>query len=1332
MLKRKHRMIAFLTILSIFITYSSTVAFATEGEVIPEKKEMVISNVTIHKPEEIAEEVEEETTPPESFEYQFDGTEDMSAWGGYNGWRVRNGYYGVISRSNAYHGDNRTMTNMGDDFILEYDLQFTQQEGNTIGLSIAMGERGLLIRMRPRDFFIHTASGTVYSDELDISNPTKWYRIKVETYNYMERSKIYVDGKCVADVENFPAASGGEKIIHVYANGLDNGYNELRIDWMKFTPIVYSRATTVHVDKATIEEGQAVEVHTSLQDGIEVPSMNYRINGKTVATGFPPEYRTNIENLPIGIHEITAEYGDHTGKAATVQVTPMVLADFSVVENSNGGLNLSLKNYANIPGNEAKVEYHLDGVPVATATKEPFAVTVEDVTPEAHILSAVLRNSGGMTVKEMTKKWIPGFENGEISQNYSNEIFYTVSGTKGKAEIEMGNGTHLLTLRHTPQEVVCVTVDGAEKFSGGTGTFTILTDGPFADIYRDGQLVHSISMPTNDEIIQCVDTNGLQVTGFSVSIPENRNNYFVKRNLNGQNQNYRLPGVTAWNNIDLIADSNDNAKVALNDGNFLTSFSLQNGKIYAWTVFEEKSDPEWKEITEALPGEKNHYRLETTAGMVRLYGNGKWMASFRSVISTGAPQLGINITSGSLDYLAVSDYTDLYLYQDSFDETGLFESQDYWRQTNFEAMVEDGTLVLDASKKDLAIAELNAYASNAEVLADVTLTECKNGFWFIVNHSIEEEYTKVGYNALSGKFEIVDVVGTENVSTSRLRKVVEGEFPLNQKVSLLLKMWDTENGKEIVLYQDGKEVLHHAETDYMIPMTQRGKVGFLLSYATAKIHNFSYRGDAKPILSVNDTNPIHNQTNTLCAIENEDGLVLVNNNSYWYSQDGGKSWAQKNADPLQSCDVYELANGEYISIKIKEGTPTAEGLRTMYFVAAISSDGGRTYTEVGTVSGPGINETEGGTRLAVTSTGARVYQGESGRIYFVAAEGGSENNGMLRVYYSDDNGRNWTPSQTMVDSGIVGATVHEAKCIELKDGHCRLFSRTEIGSVIYFDSYDYGKTWDLNYHMLPMLSAANCFNVDQDRNQRNILYMGWPYDNANLGGLIQYPRTRWAIAVSYDWGENWEYIGTTAEYLRNEASFYNMVFNITEDYLIQNACSITESTGDYLESSIKFGGRFIVIERDKQISTNRFERLHLRFPNQLERQSVISPEQKRKTLVVNPGNGKILVGNELVDLGTFGDGVLVEHLAALVGAKVENTADGGIVFHHGDSKVTFRSDFTSQYQGKKYLDLQTFVSNYDLHLVETGSVYVISEFTDWNIRALRAFRLATNPLSDEM
>lgn len=1319
-------------IFRVFCCISLALFLITESVFAISDKNIMISDFQIHTPVMVPETMEEEALAPDSFDFKFNGYEDYSAWGGYNGWKVNRtgGYYGVVSGSNLYHGDNLYLNNFGDDFVLEYAMQFRQQDGNTVGVSVNMGDRALLVRMRPHDFFVHTRTGTVYSDELDISNTTQWYNIKIESYDYKNRVRIYVDDQCVADVEPYPVSPEEGKYIHLYANGLDSGNNELRIDWLKLTPITYSKTISSVANQVVYKEGEEIEIQSFLKDGYSLPEVNYTINGKTVAVGYPPEYRAILANLPAGNYEVVPFYDSHSGKAVQLEILPSVSAEMEVKEIGTG-ISVSLKNCMDM-SDVSEVEYLLDGISVGSAETMPYTMQIPNVTHEGHTVAARLKNDSNVIVKEFVSPWIPVA--GNQSLNYSNEISYSVSGTSGKAKISYGNGNHLLSLEHTPHKVICVTNEGKESFPAGLGHFTILTDGPFADIYQNGQLIYSILLPYNETTGYTVEEGGLDVRDFSVSVPKNRRNYFLKRNFSTYNEVYSLPGLTKCNNIDFVIENNFDGEFALNDGYYLTRMKVQGNEIFAYTVFEEKSVPEWKKIGNLLPGTKNHYRAETTGGMIRLYGNGKWLASFRGIPSVGEPQLGVSVNAGEISYLSVNDYTDIYLYQDDFSQKGRFSTMDYWRLTNIDVSVDDeaGKLVLDGEDRENAIAELNAYVGETELSGKIRLEKCDGGFWFVLNHGLEEEYTKAGYNARTNCFEIVDVTGDESASVTKTLKEKDGFIPLDKDVIVSVSVRELNVGKEILLRLDGQEVLRHQETDINIPMTQRGKIGFVMSRCVAELAEVSYRGDAKPLLAVNDTEPIPYQINTLSVIENQDGLVLVNDSAYSYSMDGGISWTERSADPLQSSDVYELANGEYLSIKIKTGNKTSDGRTTMYFVAAISQDGGRSYSEVATVSGTGIDSVSGGQRLAITSTGGRVYQGESGRIYYVGCEEGNENYGVVRIYYSDDNGRSWKASQTVIDSRVVGATVHEAKCIELKDGHCRLFARSEIGSVIYLDSFDYGVTWDLTPHMLPMFSSANCFNVDQDREDRNVLYIGWGYDNANLGGLIQYPRTRWAIAKSDDWGENWEFIGTTMEYTRHEESFQNMNFNITDEYLVQNANAAAEPGDANIERYLTVGGRFIVLDREKQVSTKRFERLHLRFPSQLEEQSVVSAEQKRETLVVNTESGNLLFKNRLVTEGVYENAVLAEVAAALVGAKTEAMEDGGLRFSAGDSVVEFEPSMVTSYQGKKYLNVPIFVQMFNLYTTEQGNILVLGETDQWSKRALRAFQIGTNPLEKNL
>ncbi len=1265
-----------LTVILMFamVSVSGTESGAVGSEEGAEQgKKMVISDVTIHPTLEEVVDSGEDVGTPESFEHNFNSYfEDTSAWDLLNGWSInrRNGYLSYRSTGLKTPGCYCYVDDFGDDFILETRVMIPEF-GNCCGLSFQTGERALVIYMRPHDMYITSAAGSYESDEIDISDPNIWYDIKIETYNNTERARVFLNGSCVADVGTF-VPSDTRSLIQIFVSSTSSHASEMRVDWMKFTPITYSDDIAVSgiVPDGEYREDRQIQVKADIDDILNAPYVTYRVNGQAVATGEAPEYRTTLQGLPAGEYELTAEYGEAGSRKVPFVILPEQKIKLSTNQTS-GGLQVSLDGLVDEGKQGLSVEFFLDGSSVAKATKKPYTATVS-ATPESHIVTVIIRDGAGKVLHEIAEQWAPDFANGQASLNYANEVSYTVAGTSGTADVVVGNGNHLLQLTHSPQGVIFQTAEGMETHTTGLGKFTVLTDGPFAEVYRNGQLVFAYLMPKTDTAESYTGENGLQITDFSLSIPEERRNHFVERNLNTQNTIYDLSGLDSWNNMDFVAGVDDEFELALNDGYYVAKISLEDGKFYAWTVFEEKSVPEKKEIATVVSGDV-YYRVEMAGGMARLYADGEWIGSFRGILSTGSPQIGINITAGSLDYLAVNDYTDLYLYQDDFSGTGDFETIDYWRLTNLEAEVDTtaGTMTLDGARKENAIAELNAYAGNVNLSAEVELTKCKGGFWFILNHGIQEEYSKIGYNGITGRFELVDVMEDTSGVTATIRSEVEGTLPLNKKVKLTLSLRDTQVGKTVVLSVDGKPVLSHEERDHNKQVLQRGKIGFLLSKSVAKIFGISYRGDGKPLLSVKENNPVPFDRSTFDLIENQDGIVLVGDDAYLYSRNGGKAWRQKSPDALQGCDIVELANGEILSIKmIKEDSGTVR------FVSAISTDGGRSYTQEGTVTG---------SQGAVTTTGNRVCQGESGRIYFTAALPFTENEGAVVVYYSDDNGRNWTAGQT-IDYLDMGCSVQEPKMLELENGHCRMWVRTDLGAVAYIDSYDYGVTWDETPKMTQMFSASNCFNVDQDLNQRNVLYMGWPYDNANLAGMIQYPRTRWAIARSDDWGETWEFIGTTLEFTRDLSSVQNMGINVTDDYIVHNANAIADSSNEY-------SGRYIVLDREKQVATQRFEQLHLRYPTQIDEQAVVNVKQKKESVAVNLESGNAVVGNKFIPGGSMMAGVLLDFNSGsfvpdgnfLIGSGMTYDNVNGMTLNGGQLRYTPAENYTPIFPGEKYV-----------------------------------------------
>jgi predicted neuraminidase len=94
----------------------------------------------------------------------------------------------------------------------------------------------------------------------------------------------------------------------------------------------------------------------------------------------------------------------------------------------------------------------------------------------------------------------------------------------------------------------------------------------------------------------------------------------------------------------------------------------------------------------------------------------------------------------------------------------------------------------------------------------------------------------------------------------------------------------------------------------------------------------------------------------------------------------------------------------------------------------------------------------------------RVIQLASGRILvpmFAEKAGASPRNVecLSRVYYSDDDGDSWKPSETIVDVKESRIGAQEPGVVELKDGRVMMWLRTSTGKIHACYSADSGKTW---------------------------------------------------------------------------------------------------------------------------------------------------------------------------------------------------------------------------------------------------------------------------------
>lgn len=117
-----------------------------------------------------------------------------------------------------------------------------------------------------------------------------------------------------------------------------------------------------------------------------------------------------------------------------------------------------------------------------------------------------------------------------------------------------------------------------------------------------------------------------------------------------------------------------------------------------------------------------------------------------------------------------------------------------------------------------------------------------------------------------------------------------------------------------------------------------------------------------------------------------------------------------------------------------------------------------------------------------------------------------------RIYYSDDEGANWKPSDTILDLPQSKSGAQEPGVIELKDGRVMVWVRTDLGRIYRAYSRDKGRTFS-ELHPIP--------DVDSPRSPQSIKR------HPKTGDLVLFwnnsvkERTPLSTAVSRDEGLTW-------------------------------------------------------------------------------------------------------------------------------------------------------------------------------------------------------------------
>lgn len=1193
--------------------------------------------------------------------------------------------------------------NMGDDFVLQTKVKFPNY-GTESYMVVEVDGYKLSLDIREKFLSVGATSGySVNASDEILLGTSDYHIITVETYNRKKNARIYLDGVLIQEAELAETTTTSNQMFF-QANGGWFLPAQIQVDYVKCSPRNYEISLSSPVDGAVYQLGRSIAVTAS-------ESADVILNGTVVASGTT----TTLSNLPAGTYELVARSGNRTSERVQFTVENTASATLAATQ-SGTTISASLGSLSGFSA-VARVDYLLDGKMVATATSGSYSATISDVTPENHMLEAVAYDSKGYELARSSKE-LPAVISG-TTKAYANEINYVVSGD-GIATIK--NGTHLLQMTHSSSGVTYKTNGGDKTYNLGTGTFRVMTDGPYAEVYRNGQFVFSFVMPKTFE-------TGTTFTGSiassSVTAPAERKSWFSAHNVNVQNAVYSLADLSYNHNLDFVASASDEVHLTLNDGYYRNDVTLKGGKIYVMAAERNNSVAKSTQVA-TMASDEVYYRIETSAGMSRLYADGKYITTFRNGKVAGRKgTLAIHMTSGDgLAYVGVNSNQDLYCYNDTFDQSGEFLSADYWLTSNGLTATQNNEDLLLTSTAQNGIAELSSSVGNASLTTHLTIVSGTKGFWFVANHGVTNTYTKIGYNFTTGKYEIVDVVSGSVVNS----KTASGTLSTGKRVLMNLKIEESATGKSLALYVDGNLVI--SSDSYF---KNRGRIGFMVASGKASLGYVVYRGDAKPMLDVRD-NPIVGGACTLDMIETSNKTYLFNSMGGAHTTtDGGKTWekftvsAGNGVSTETGVGVTEnmvtLQNGEILSMVpvAPPGWRDEYGQRKIYIRPYVSQDNGMNWSYVGTQNFPGTTEEEikAMAQQGRGSTVNAVSQGPSGRVYFAFGGGNSEDYGYSEVWMSDNNGRAWFKSKTTVDALQTGYVIAEAKVIETTK-NTRFYFRTDKGQICYYESYDRGETWDLIPHTTPFISAMTCFNVEADPSDPDTLYLAWGYDNINLFARTQFPRTRWAVAKSTDAGETWEMVGTAHENNSVSHNMMNLNINVAKDYVYLNAFS-----SDTFGTTLPWTSRIVSFPKDKQRTSVRMEQLHTMYPDQIENTVVLPKEKENLALVVSPASGGVLLNGQWIP-GAATDGyVSVDVLATFVGATAK-ASGGNVEVAIGNAVVTFGSNLLKTIDGEQFVNLEKAAEQFGLIITEEDGTQIVSTYAEWSARQKMALRFATD------
>ncbi len=1075
--------------------------------------------------------------------------------------------------------------------------------------------------------------------KVDIGN--EWHDWKLEVRGTF--MTIYMDGGevCTFEMPYVPTTTPILRFLYT-RHAPDKGRIELgNVHYKPYFPDV--DLVTPAMGSEYIE-GSDITFKANAEEDVDY--IDYYVSGLKVGRGYAPDYEYTLKNAKVGTYRISAAVGDKKSPETTMTVVKAFEAKVVADKTSaNYGeeitLSLETEKYGNGAAPEA-VEFFAEGQSLGVVTA-PFEMVVKDLPVGDTAVYAKVKNNNGAyftTDNLLLNITTDGMSEAKIDREY--QLDYELTSDRGN--IEINDGYYSLKINHQGGKTSCIGLEETPEYNTGKGKYRVVVTSGYAEVYYNGHFSFSCLLPRTDK------KNVINTSGVSNFVMGGRGNKFELFNENWKgDENYTryIHKIESQYSLEFDKTDASDEVMEIYDGEYGAKLEFKGGKIH--TKNDNRAgggyDGAW-DYTLNGDAKAGYYRLMVVKGLAQLYVDNKYVDSFAMVADSSRARIERTMSNpGASTIVSLKTTDDWYYHSEDFSGNKEFDALDYWvkgDEGNGTAEVKNGFLNISGGEY-----LLNGQANKVDATFSLRPNDTTD-FYITMRKFIGMGNMKIGYNYTSGKwyvdrYSIYPYYKVDGVTEYDGYKPALGEW----------HDFDIElDDRKLVVKCDGNIVIETTTLDF----PYAGYTGFGSLDGSVDVDNVEYAGRCKVAAGVKSA-IVSNDVRLGMPYDTKDGNVRITSGAgYRETQDRGETWSglQKNTGSLGDFGAMRLNDGRLVSFR-----PESNDVSKPFF-AYVSDDDGETWTKKGQLC-----PADGVRRINTCLP----QQALTGRVFISFTILASEQGYVKEVLYYSDDLETWYETKTPNFDLESGLNLQEGSIAELPDGTIRWFGRTILGFVYYADSKDGGETfgeWRPSQLMHPLCTYA----VQRDNEDSNTYWAVLQHDAVTWDVRWPHrPRNRFALWVSRDGMQNWEYV---------------MTLNEHGDFPSYDACNHVMRVFDdtiYIQwNNLDGTGRGITysVDKTKVRSQKRLEEVHERLVYGVAPGAVTAPETMDKQCILPKTTGMARLygenSNIVVNEGMYS----ADTVASVFGATVAE--EGNVVtFKLGDAVIKF-SENSSSYE----------------------------------------------------